>query len=425
MVSVLWVALAWSALFPGLQEGWRDTHRVHLRNGQFLDGRLEQIADKEVLFRWSPSALLRIRRMEIDRIEEIKIRPLRSLPKPVPLPEVIGPPPVEGGKPEPGEKPPEIRSELAAAIDVITASLVEATESKRVMLIKRLRSYGLEGARHLISQLPKYEPTRASAALLALGSMKDLQIDRDLQELLLAEMPLLRQEACLLLAAREASGAVPSLVGLIADPVPGVRVAAAEAVGRLGDQGRLGLVAEACLDREKTVRAMALHFARTLAVRTDSELELVRLWLAMVPRAGAGAKADLAVAIGRLAGTHKNPEVPAAEMVQALVELLGDRVEAVRAAAAGGIGEARSAGAAASSDLLAALENERASSVSAALCEALGNVVAQSAVDPLIAKLETGDDVVKDAAGRALRKITRQPFDLDPEKWREWREMSK
>jgi HEAT repeat protein len=59
--------------------------------------------------------------------------------------------------------------------------------------------------------------------------------------------------------------------------------------------------------------------------------------------------------------------------------------------------------------------------VEAAICESLGKLGATESVDALITRLETGTDAVKDAAVRALRNITRQPFDADPVKWKEWR----
>src|SRR5262245_4361367 len=72
-----------AALAP--QDSWKDTHRIHLRNGNALDGRLEKVGDKEILVRWTPGVLLWIKTMDVVKIEEITIRTINSEPRKVPL----------------------------------------------------------------------------------------------------------------------------------------------------------------------------------------------------------------------------------------------------------------------------------------------------------------------------------------------------
>src|SRR5262245_36932709 len=91
------LALLMLCLAPALQDGWRDTHRLHLRNGNFIDGVLVQLGDKDVLFRWSPGVLMRIKVADIKGdIEEIKIRTLNTAPRTVAIRETAPEPEAPG-----------------------------------------------------------------------------------------------------------------------------------------------------------------------------------------------------------------------------------------------------------------------------------------------------------------------------------------
>ena len=73
------------------QDGGRDDvrfYRVHLRNGNFLDGHLVRQDASKVVLRMSVGEMI-VRRDQIERIEFIKLRslgePARVVPKPAPI----------------------------------------------------------------------------------------------------------------------------------------------------------------------------------------------------------------------------------------------------------------------------------------------------------------------------------------------------
>lgn len=416
-------ALALTAAAAGFQEDWKDTHRVHLRNGNFIDGRLERISDDHILFRWNSTAVMRIRLIDIrpDGIEEIKIRTVGARPRTVQVPTGNDRPPDTGEKPPDGAAPTPPPPGMAAAIDAILAAYPKSPENQRAGLIGRIRSFGIEGARYIISAIPRLDDAKAGIAMIVLGQLQDLRIEPEVRSLLKSEKPVVRQEACMLLAARKDEGAVPALMPLLKDPDAGVRAAAIEAVGRSANESRVGDLVIAIRDSDSRVRSKAIYFSKVLASRHEAEPDLVRAWQSLLAHGSAEVKAELAPAFGRLAGMPSSPEVPSADMARELMSLLGDRSEIVRAGAAAGIGETREHGQKLAVEIIGVLEIERVPAVEAAICEALGTLIAPQAVDILIAKLESGADAVKDAAVRSLRKITRQPFDLDVEKWREWK----
>src|SRR5579863_8190075 len=81
-----WVGLAgwaWAQQDPVWQE--IRFYRVHLRNGNFIDGDLVKQSSKEVVLRLR-SGEISIRSDQIDRLEFVKMRDVREVPAPVVLP---------------------------------------------------------------------------------------------------------------------------------------------------------------------------------------------------------------------------------------------------------------------------------------------------------------------------------------------------
>ncbi len=86
------------------QDDWKDTHRVHLRNGNFLDGQLSERSETAVVLKFTPTTTLKIKLADVVRIELITIRPLGEALKTVEL----SPSPA----PSPGPGVPTARPDL-------------------------------------------------------------------------------------------------------------------------------------------------------------------------------------------------------------------------------------------------------------------------------------------------------------------------
>jgi HEAT repeat protein len=416
-------ALLLFCLSPALQDSWRDTHRVHLRNGQFLDGRLEQEGDKEVLLRWNPTALVRIRKMEIDRIEEIKIRPLvqvarKPVIRPDKTPVIEGPEPTDTSK----EKPPIARPQTDAE-KVITRALADPDASWEPMM-KELRGLGLEGARSMIAGLPSMDPQRTELVLAALDAMRDVKVEGEIRGLLEAKRPDLRVAGCRLLANRGATGAIRAIVPVLKDGSPVVRSAALSALAILGDESHIETIANLTLDPEASVRERAFRGAEELSVRLKLDNDLVARWLALAGRGPRGSMPEFVTAIGRL--TERAGEgFPKADVEARLVEVLSDRDDPARAAAAHALGSLKGSETAAEA-IIRALETERQPKVLMGMCEGLGRLKMVRSIEPLIEVLRSGVPEVRSAAQRALERTTgAQDLGTDPEKWLEWFKESK
>ena len=414
------ITLVLLCLAPAFQDSWRDTHRLYLRNGNFLDGRLEQVGDKEILFRWNPSAVLRIRTMEVVKIEEIKIRPLSQEPKKVAIREdKASPPPTDGLPPPPPRdgNPDRPQTEIGRVLE----HLLNQPDMSWDVVVKQLRELGVEGVRAMIAELPSMDAQRTNMVLVALEQMRDMKIEPEIRGLLADKRPDLRIAACTLLANRGASTAIRSITPLLSDSQAQVRVAALMAIGILGEASAIETTAGLSLDSDPRVRARAFRTAEELSVRYGGDNDLALRWVQLSTRAPRGALGDFANALGRVA-ERAGEGFPREEVEARLVEILRERDEEARAAAAFSLGGVKSSESAAMS-ILSAMESERQPKVLVSMCEGLGRLKMAKAVAPLIEQLRSDSADVRSAAQRALEKTTAvADLGSDYEKWRAWLE---
>jgi len=420
IISLLVLCLA-----PACQEGWRDTHRVHLRNGNFIDGRLEQVGEKEILFRWSPTAVMRIKVMDIrgDGIEEIKIRTLHSEPKKVPIREI--PPPVKEGPIPIVEVPTrEGPARPQTEIDKLLARLMSQPDMTYELLVKEVRALGPDGARAMIAELPAMDAQRTNLALVALDQMRDLQIEREIAGLLDSKRADLRMAACNLLSNRGATGSLRSILALFRDPSPQVRAAALMAVPVFGDPTTLEPIANLAVDTDPAVRARAFRSAEELSARVSGDNDLAQRWLSLAGRGPSGALAEFAMSLGRLA-ERATEGFPSDEVRTRLVEMLNDRDAGARAAAAYSLSALKPADPSADA-ILAVFNSEGDPKVLVSMCDSLGRLKIHRCIEPLIEKLREDSKEIKMAAQRALEKVTgNTELGSEQEKWKEWFDKSK
>ncbi|HTF57172.1 MAG TPA: HEAT repeat domain-containing protein, partial [Planctomycetota bacterium] len=146
-------------------------------------------------------------------------------------------------------------------------------------------------------------------------------------------------------------------------------------------------------------------------------------WVQLSGRAPRGGLADFANALGRVA-ERSGDGFPKDEVVARLAELLRERDDNVRAAAAFSLGGVKSSEPAAEA-IIAAMESERRPKVLQSMCEGLGRLKMAKALAPLVEQLRSDSADVKSAAQRALERTTGvADLGSDYEKWRAWLETS-
>ena len=417
------LALFLFALAPALQEGWRDTHRVHLRNGNFVDGVVQQMTEAEILIKWSPGAVVRLKTSEVLKVEEITIRPLSQEPKKVPIPKVDKPP-VETPLPETKDKPADVKSPADSDIGRLLTRLLNTPTMDWESALKQLRATGLEGAKAMIAEVHTMDPTRTNLVMAALDQIRDPKIETDLRGLLSASRADIRTSAVNILAGRATPGVLKPILALSRDPDPEVRIAVLMAAAALGDASNVDAVADMTLDHSPNVRGRAFRSAEALSARVGSDNALTARLLGLSGRASGAALADSALSLGRLA-ERAGDGFPAEEVRSRLRSLLSDRDAATRGAAAYGLTGVKPAEASADA-VLEAFANERDPRAVAVMCDALGRLKIFKAIGPLIDRLESDSKEIRGAAQRGIEKISgSQEFGGDVEKWREWYQKNK
>ncbi len=227
-------------------EEWRDTHRVHLRNGNFVDGKLDQApSDTELVLLFSKGAALKIKLIDVVRIDIIKMRHVNEAVKTVDLPK---PGPGDSGEPpapgpaRPAETvtydengKPVLNIFVERGIRETLEKLGEDPEgSDEAKLVKDLEQTG-EAGRALIAWLlrdARWEMRRASAK--ALGLLKHAASSKALIALLdPKEEWLVVEQACIALGRIGAVEAVRPLIDMLRSTYKEVVKAAAASLRTL------------------------------------------------------------------------------------------------------------------------------------------------------------------------------------------------
>lgn len=415
------LAFLMTCLMPSLQDGWRDSHRVHLRNGNFLDGRLELISDKDILFRWGPGVLMRIKLIDIrGDVEEIKIRAMNSEPRRIAIRDTL---PTKD--PATDEAPP-VRDpkKPGSSIDQFFTSLLARPDVTFEILAKEVKSLGIDGARAIVAELPHMDQKRTDLAFVSLDQMRDLQIDREIRGLLESKRADIRARAVNLLANRNSDESLRAVVGLIKDPSPAVRTAVLMALPNFNDPMVLDSISNLAIDPDPQVRARAIQSAEGLSAKVGTDNDLAYLFLSRLGRGSSGATAEIAMSLSRLAD-RAGEGFPVDELRDRLTGMLSDRDPAARGAAAYAL-SSRKLGGTSGDAIFDAFEREREPKVIVHMIDSLARLRFSRANEALIEKLRDDNKDVKAAAQRALERITgNTESGSDYDQWKEWLDKSK
>lgn len=368
-------------------------HRVHLRNGNFVDGDLIKDTEREVMLRLKFGEFV-IRRDQVSRIELVKIAGAGEAPK------VVTPARKPGPAVKPAAAPP---ARLAALVH----SLKRATGDAKYEILQEIIGLGPEAVDPLVELLAGPDEELRPFIAAALIEKKEPRTLPRVTPLLAHPGAGVRSEAARVVAGLGDRSGAAHVRPLLADPAPRVRESAIAAVEALEGASGLDPAARLLLDPDGTVRNRAIRACFTLSDRHGLAEDLARLLVNALETSRGEATADLLGALGTLGRRDLAPR---------LLPRLGDDLPRVRAAAVGALANL-GAGA---DEILELLPRERDFRVRAQLALAAQKLKLQRAIDPLIAWLSGGEPEPRELAVRALRALTGQDHGTDAGKWTEW-----
>jgi HEAT repeat protein len=393
------------------QDGSRDDvrfHRVHLRNGNFLDGHLVRQDASKVVLRMSAGEMV-IRRDQIERIEFVKLRslgePARIVPKPSPFAE----PAAAGRASEAPAKPAPEPDRAPAKADSFEARLKDASPERRKEMILQAAEGLSDPAAFLADLQARADAEIRPAVSAAILEKKDKAALPAVEKLLRHPAGDVRAEAVRLLGEFGDAGRAGLVRPLLKDAQPGVRAAAAVALERLNDPDAFDALSELCLDADRSVRGQAILSLTTLAEKHGRGEDLLRVLGDAVERARGEARVDLVAALAK--STNKT-------LTPLFSRLLLAEEPLVRAHAALGLAtvEARDL----EDQIVERLTLERDYWPRVQLAETAKALKLRKAIPVLIDWLLDSDPNMQQAASRALRGITGQSMGLDHERWSDW-----
>jgi len=393
------------------QEGWSETtfHRIHLRNGNFIDGRV--ISDKvnEVILQLRAGEMT-VRRDQIENVEIVKMRSWNEKPiildKPKPTtdksPQKPNP---DASKGRIDQTPMEIRKK----VDVIVYKVKMATGDNRRFPIEELQPLGDEGAVYLASRLTGLDAELSMSAAAALRELKSDKSIPVLQELLVHPNAAIRSAAAVALGFQSDEERARYVRPLLSDSDAKVRQTALSLLGSVDDRDLYEPLSDMMGDPIREVRAQAMLMAGRLASKYSLQEKMSRSLVQLLKDSNDGVRADAASSLGSLG----RPEV-----WSNLTELLRDPEAKVRASAAQGLTVLAVQDSA--PDILQAVQGEQDRWTRIYLAGAIQRLRIVKAVEPLINWLSDPEEDIRRIAEVTLAVLTGEKLGQDRSKWEAW-----
>ena len=407
MIAILTLLLALQA--EAKADGWTETrfHRIHLRNGNFVDGDLLRNDPETVTLRVRTGDI-EITRDLVERVELVRMRSYAERPTDVAPPAAVKPAP-EGSPPAPSLALPAPTGPVQRRAGEIVSSVRHLPVDRRDDALRELAGLGPEGGLALILMIETLDDDAVRFAGRALREVRSPLLREPLITLVKSVRPLVRAEAVSSLALLGLE------VDLTWDSSPLVRTASLWAAEVFKSRAAFPRAAALCADPSPDVRRQAIRSVFLIA-REHGLGDKLRDGLIEALRGEAvpAARVEILDALARLR--------QATAWTAAADELRRDAVE-VRIAAARCLAELRSPDSV--SSLADALGSEVAGPVKVALAEAAGRMRQPPLVEPLIARLSDPDPKVVRACADALAAITGQNHGSDPARWTAYWEKAK
>ena len=421
------------ALAPALsaqdgQSEWVETrfHRVHLRNGNFIDGLLVKETEKAVTLRLKAGDIS-VRSDLIDRVEIMKIRSINEKPPVVP-PKSVGvrtgptplppyPPPV---RPEEDRRPAQdgavdpwitsgFNKETVDRVTQILERFKKDLSEDKAQILQEISSLGTEAALFLTTNLGALPAEALGQIGPLLARMKVAGTRDPATKALTHRNPQVRVQAVALLGELGAPASENDLLPMLKDSDLLVRGQTLESLVKFGSRDALDPITKLCSDPDAAVRSKALAGLQRLLKKLDQEREILsRLSRALEDSKGA-ARADVATAIGKTG-------IP--EAWSSLSPLLNDPDPHIRQAAAAGLMTLQAPESADS--ILSRLPVEADKWTRVYLANAAQRTRARRVVEIFITWMDDPDSDVRAAGHQVLRNITGQSIDQNRQKWEDW-----
>jgi HEAT repeat protein len=393
---------------------WVETsfHRVHLLNGNFIDGQVLKVTDNDVFLRLSAGDMA-IRKNTIDRIELVKMRSIKEKPKlDPPLKKVpaaeIGTP-LQRLKSASSFPPAPASDELIQNVGAILSRLKIAKPDQKDGLIEQLAGMPHAGA-YEASLIPTVDEEAAYALRSALLRSKDPQAAPYLVRALDSDKAYVQMTALSLLGILGTVDDCRSIRPFLSDSfVPAVRSMAIETLQQLKDVSSLGVIADLVGVRDDAIRLAAINAALELGLQNDrgalvsdsirrnlngSQGKVAKELLSAITR---GKFTDLwSAAVPFLSDSDPLLRKTAAFTLQTLA--VPDSIEAI----------------------VIRLQQEEDTRILVELANAAAKLKSSSAIPALIRLLGNDSNDVVQAAAAALTVTTHERFGTNKAKWTEW-----
>ncbi|HEX7897872.1 MAG TPA: HEAT repeat domain-containing protein [Planctomycetota bacterium] len=402
-------------------------HRVHLRNGNFVDGTLVRQTKDELVLRIKGGEV-GVRADLVERVEYVKIRGVKEKPDevalaPKPKPAVDAPDPFAAAPAQPpadviptprvSDKPLdnlyEAKGDLREKVDPLLRDLDAADVEQKATIVPRLVEVGGEAAPYLASLLEKLDPEALYHVAGALATLKEPRAVPVLIRLLESGKPAVRARAAAILGATGDVAAAPRVLPLLKDERPEVRMAALEALRALSEPGLLPHLPLLCGDAHRDLRKAAIALYLELSRKLGADAGIVAGLSRALEHGDEAASADLLGAIAS-AGTSEVAPLLAPYL---LVDRPDVRVAAAAALAAVGGEEAARA-------IVLRIPSEKEKKVRLELARAAQKLAAVRAGGPLIEWIGHADIEIHTAALRALSALAGESYGADRARWVEW-----
>lgn len=423
MLNPVWAVLLSAAL---QQPEYLESrfHRIHLRNGNFIDGQVVSEAASFVTVRIGGGSMT-VRRDLIERVEYVKIRSLKEAPQIVKAPEKdpeaapkagpLTPPKVaaerrkERGTDSSRSVAPAVRARLEELLD----RMEKAPNEEKAAIGREIAEMGAETAVFLADALESLDAGSLPVVGGILGDLKAEDSVPLLQKALKSSRPEVRIQAAMAFGAQAKTVDGPEFVALLQDSNDDVKSVAIEVLGRLGVAEALDPISKLCSSNVLHVRQRAFTAAVEIAKKTGREDQIETLFRDTLDKTQGEARADTIMkiaqarfrAIGPLFKTYLSDDHP--------------QVRAASAFALGQLGD-RSFGDAVADRI--ASEDDKWTRLY--LAEACVKLVARKGIDPLIEWLDDKDPEIRNGAVVALKQLTGANPGIDRAAWTAWRAQS-
>lgn len=417
----LWLAILLQAGSPAAQDAWQEIrfHRVHLRNGNFIDGQLVRETPSTVHLQLK-SGQMAVRRDLIERVEYVKMRHISEKSPAVVAPPVPADPAALRAGPAPLPAAPKrsrgsaasakVSPELKAKVEAVLQRLLRGTAEQKAEAGAELKALGTEAAVYAADVLDVLDDGAVQIVAPILVDLKSPDVISIIQGKVGNARPIVRAECAAILGASAESAEDVRVLLPLAKDVPAVALPAINAMAKHGLPEAFPVALQLSRSKDESLRRAALAAVVQIGRKAEREADLEPAFKDLLEASAGPALVDVLtqVASSKLAG-----------LAGPTAELLAADDAAVRAKAAqvlGDLGDKSSGDA-----VVNRLDDETDKWAKVHLAQAALKLRLQKSIDPLIEWMDDEDGDIRVAALETLKKLTGENAGLSKEAWLEWR----